>query len=203
MDEEFLNVFGGLSVVRVKLTLMEDNDIISSCLSGEKEAFEMLVKKYQAPLLHLAWRILGDKDEAKDATQDAFVQTFSNLDRFDRTKSFKNWLYSITYKRCIDRKRKEKSYRNFMYRTTVERPLYTRDSVHADRIEDSEVFFPALKKLSTKERVAIILKINDAYSASEIANVLGCAESTARVYLFNARKKLKKILKGKRHVLIF
>ena len=96
----------------MNLTLMEDNQIILSCLSGEKEAFEMLVTKYQAPLLHLAWRILGDKDEAKDVTQDAFVQTFSNLDRFDRTKSFKNWLYSITYKKCIDRKRKARSHWN-------------------------------------------------------------------------------------------
>jgi RNA polymerase sigma-70 factor (ECF subfamily) len=80
---------------------MEDNKIISSCLSGEKEAFEMLIKKYQVPILHLAWRILGDKDEAKDATQDTFVQVFSNLNRFDRGMSFKNWLYSITYKRCL------------------------------------------------------------------------------------------------------
>lgn len=194
---------GELSVVRVKLTLMEDNQIISSCLSGEKEAFEMLVKKYQAPILHLAWRILGNKDEAKDATQDTFIQTFSNLDSFDRTKNFKNWLYSITYKRCIDRKRKEKSQRNFMYRAAKEKPLYDRDRVHPERIEDSKVFSPALKELSTKERVAITLKINDAYSASEIANVLGCAESTARVYLFNAKKKLRKILQGKKHVLIF
>ena len=182
---------------------MEDNQIISSCLSGEKEAFEMLVKKYQAPILHLAWRILGNKDEAKDATQDTFIQTFSNLDSFDRTKNFKNWLYSITYKRCIDRKRKEKSQRNFMYRAAKEKPLYDRDRVHPERIEDSKVFSPALKELSTKERVAITLKINDAYSASEIANVLGCAESTARVYLFNAKKKLRKILQGKKHVLIF
>jgi len=182
---------------------MEDNQIVSSCLSGEKEAFEMLIKKYQAPILHLAWRILGDKDEAKDATQDIFVQTFSNLDRFDRTRSFKNWLYSIAYKRCIDRKRKARSHWNFMYRAAKERPLYDRDRVHTDRIEDSKIFSPALKKLSTRERVAITLKINDAYSAGEIANVLGCAESTARVYLFNAKKKLRKILQGKKHVLIF
>ena len=194
---------GELSVVRVKLAVMEDNHIISSCLSGDKEAFEMLVKKYQAPILHLAWRILGDKDEAKDAAQDTFVQTFSNLDSFDRTRSFKNWIYSITYKRCIDRKRKEKSHRNFMYRAAKEKPLYNRDSIHTNRIEDSEIFFPALKELSTKERVAITLKINDAYSASEIADVLGCAESTARVYLFHAKKKLRKILQGKKHVFNF
>ena len=182
---------------------MEDNKIISSCLSGEKEAFEMLIKKYQAPILHLAWRILGDKDEAKDATQDTFVQIFRNLDRFDKTMDFKNWLYSIAYKRCIDRKRKERSHWNFMYKVAREKPLFNKDRDSVDRIEDSEVFFPALQKLSTKERVAISLKINDAYSAGEIADVLGCAESTARVYLFNAKKKLRKILQGKKHVFIF
>lgn len=90
-----------------------------------------------------------------------------------------------------------------MYRAAKEKPLYNRDSIHTNRIEDSEIFFPALKELSTKERVAITLKINDAYSASEIADVLGCAESTARVYLFHAKKKLRKILQGKKHVFNF
>lgn len=182
---------------------MDDERIVSSCLAGRREAFELLVKKYQAPILHLAWRILGDEDEAKDAAQDTFVQAFNNLQRFDRNMSFKSWIYSIACKRCIDRKRKEKSRWNFLQKVIRERPLYTKDEDRTYRIQDSGDLYRVLKKLSARERVAITLKVNDACSAAEIAKVLGCAEGTARVYLFNARKKLRKMLQGKEHVFIF
>jgi len=93
---------------------MDDSKIISRCLSGEVEAFELIVKKYQANMLFLSWGILGDKEEAKDVTQEAFVQSYLNLSRFDRTRSFKSWLYSIAFKRCLDRIKKEKSLREFI-----------------------------------------------------------------------------------------
>ena len=182
---------------------MEDNQIIASCLAGKKEAFEKLIKKYQAPLLHLAWRILGDANDARDITQEAFVQAFCHLDRFDPGLSFKNWIYSITYRRCIDRKRRERLHRNLIQKEIKEKILFDPGRDESERIEDSEIFSPVLNKLNTKERVAILLKVNDGYSALEIAGVLGCAESTARVYLFNAKKKLRRLLKGKKYVFAF
>ncbi len=173
---------------------MEESEIISRCLSGEAEAFEMLVTKYQTSLLGLTWNILRDKEAAKDMTQEAFIQCFLHLNRFDRTRSFKNWLYSIAYKRCLDRKKKERSSARFINKIRKEEQLFIDDKNEKIRIEDSEVFSPILNKLDEKERIVLSLKMNEGYSAREIAQVLGCAESTARVIFFNAKRKIKRIL---------
>jgi len=179
---------------------MDDSKIISRCLSGEVEAFELIVKKYQANMLFLSWGILGDKEEARDVTQEAFVQSYLNLSRFDRTRSFKSWLYSIAYKRCLDRIKKKKSLREFIKKLIKEEELSNEDKNRARRVEDSEIFSPILKKLNENERAAISLKINEGYSAKEIAEILDCAESTAWVYIFHAKRKLKKLLEEKKDV---
>jgi RNA polymerase sigma-70 factor (ECF subfamily) len=184
----------------MKPPLMEDSDIISRCLSGETEAFEMLVMKYQTNLLSLTWSILGNKEEAKDVTQEAFIQAFSSLNRFDRTRSFKNWLFSIACKRCLDRKRKEKSLINFIKKARREEQTSDMKEDKKRNIEDSELFSPVLSKLNNKEQIAISLRVNEGYSAKEIAQTLDCAESTARVYLFNAKRKLRKFFERKEDV---
>lgn len=184
----------------MKTSLMDENKIISRCLSGETEAFELIMKKYQANVLSLTWSILGNKEEAKDVTQETFIQSYIHLNRFDQTKNFKNWLYSIAYNRCLDRKKKERSSRKFIKKLTKDKELINEIKNKSVRIEDSEIFSPFLKKLNHKERIAISLKMNDGYSAKEIAEVLDCTESTAWVYLFHARRKLKKLLEEKKNV---
>lgn len=91
---------------------MDDSEIVARCLAGEREAFEMIVNKYQAGVLTLAWCVLGNKAEAEDASQEAFFRAFVNLPTFDRAKGFKNWLYAIAYKRCLDRIKRERIEKN-------------------------------------------------------------------------------------------
>lgn len=160
----------------------------------------MLVTKYQANILTLCWSILGDKEEAKDVTQEAFIQAYLNLHRFDMTRSFKNWLYSIAYRKCIDRKRKEKSAIKFLKSTAKVARLNSDCKKEERRIEDSEVFSSIMNKLNAKEQTAISLKVNEGYLAREIAEVLDCAESTVRVLLFNAKRKLKRLLEERKDV---
>lgn len=184
----------------MKPTLMEDKEIISRCLSGEIEVFELLVNKYQSNILNMSWSILQNKEEAKDVTQEAFSLAYFNLSDFDKTRNFKNWLYSIAYKKCMDRKRKEKLSTKYYRKVIKERKLSPDDERKKSRIEDSEIFSPLLRKLNEKERTAICLKMSEGYSAKEIAQIINCAESTARVYLFNAKRKLKNMLEEKKDV---
>lgn len=184
----------------MKPSLMEDKEIISRCLSGEIEVFGLLVNKYQANILTMSWSILQNKEEAKDVTQEAFSQAYFNLIHFDKTKSFKNWLYSIAYRRCMDRKRREKVSAKYFKKVIKEEKFSSDDENKERRIEDSETFSLILKKLNKNERTAISLKINEGYSAREIAEILDCAESTAWVYLFHAKRKLKDLLEEKKDV---
>lgn len=169
-----------------------DNILIERSLQDDPEAFEILVKKYQASLIALTWNIVGDPDEARDMTQETFLQVYTHLERFDRTRNFKTWIFSIAVKRSIDRIRKKKSFLNYFNVQTKEmKPAAERKN---QRIEESDIFYPLLKKLKHKERVAISLKVNEGFSAKEIAEVINCSESTARVHIFNAKKKLKELI---------
>ncbi len=170
----------------------DDAALISRCRAGDGAAFEALVDRYQSSLLTVTWSVMGNREDARDATQDAFLSAFSNLAGFDSGRSFKSWLFAIAWKRCLDMKRREKTGRKYL--PEVERAQAAADvdcPARPERLEDSEVFSPILGHLGPRERAALCLKMNEGYTAAEIAEVLGCAESSARVYVFNAVRRVR------------
>ena len=179
---------------------MDDSEIVARCLAGDREAFEMIVDKYQAGVLTLAWCVLGNRAEAEDAAQDAFFRAFMNLPTFDRTKGFKSWLYAIAYKRSLDRIKREKIERKYRSRMAEAKAQDSSDLDTERRMAQTAVINPLLERLGLKERLALSLSINEGYTAAETAEILHCAESTARVYVFNAKRKLRKWLEGNPHV---
>jgi len=176
---------------------MDEKSIISRCLSGDGQAFEMVVNKYQTPLLHFTWSLLGDKDEAKDATQDTFVRSYFHLQSYDPKRSFKTWLYAIAYNRCMDKIRENQSRTRFIKKMEKEKHLTRSRENPEKKLEESQQYLLLLNRLNNKERTAISLKWNEGYLSREIAEILGCKESTVRVYILNAKRKLKKFLEKK------
>lgn len=178
------------------------NDIlfIDRVLAGDIDAFETLVTRYQASLLALAANMLGDRDEARDVAQETFLQAYSGLVRFDRARDFKTWLLAIGVKRCLDRLRRKKTFLKYFQKEMREGNPGLFKPVRS--IEESEFFYPLLKKLKQKERTAVSLWVNEGFQAREIGAVIGCSEATARVHLFNARKKLKKGLRVSKNEVI-
>ncbi len=175
---------------------MNDGELIERCRAGEAAAFVTLVNAYQSSLLAVTWSLMGNREDARDATQEAFLSAFSNLNRFDSSRSFKSWLFAIAWNRCLDMKRKEKVNRRYLLRVERTETLAAPpDPPGPVRLEDSETFSPILECLSARERLALCLKMNEGYTASEIAEVLGCAESSARVYVFNAIRRVRKFWK--------
>jgi RNA polymerase sigma-70 factor (ECF subfamily) len=178
----------------------DDGQTIARCLAGDREAYEMIVNKYQAGVLSLAWGILGNRAEAEDAAQETFFRAYLNLQNFDRARDFKNWLYAIAYKRCLDRIREVKTEKKYRSRIAEAAAPVTSGLETELGVEESALLSPLLKKLTFKERLALSLSTNEEYTAAEIAEVLRCAESTARVHLFNAKRKLRKGLERNSYV---
>jgi RNA polymerase sigma-70 factor (ECF subfamily) len=172
---------------------MDDTELIARCRQGDTRAFESLVNKYQSSLLGMTWSLLGNKEDARDVCQQALLAAFSNLEAFDHSRSFRTWLFAIAWKDCLDLKRREKAKRLFLERAKDHPATSGNPRPAAVPLEDSEVFSPLLGKLDIKERLALTLKMNEGYSAAEIAGVIGCAESSARVYAFNAVRKLRRL----------
>jgi RNA polymerase sigma-70 factor (ECF subfamily) len=173
---------------------MNEIEAIEACLHGNGEEFRLIVNAYKGPLTALAVNVLGNRQDAEDVCQETFVQAYRHLDRFDRSLSLKTWLFTILYRRCLDLIKKQRRFRSFFSRAAAaESPGAVRPE-RLDQTARPDISREWLKRLSPKERSALVLWANEGLNASEIAGILGCSASTARVYLFNGRKKIKSLL---------
>jgi RNA polymerase sigma-70 factor (ECF subfamily) len=172
---------------------MDEQALIAGCLQGRAEDFRSIVEKYSAPTMALALNVLGNYSDAEDACQELFIQVYRNLKSYDMNKSFKNWVYTILYRRCLDHIRKRRRSAELVKKMAQETPLATSANPGPSE-QPKRLPSDLLESLKTKERTALCLWANEGFSAQEISEVLRCSASTARVYLFQARKKIKKLL---------
>ena len=169
--------------------------MIGGCLRGSLASQREMVDAYGTLVLSVALNVLANRQDAEDVCQETFLQVFRRLDRYDRERSFKTWLLTIAYRRSLDMLRKRRRFSEFSARARFEPAV-------AERGGDPRTADPAplpsklLQTLSPRERTALCLWANEGYTAKDISEVLSCSASTARVYLFNARRKIKSLLEN-------
>src|SRR3982075_4355794 len=81
--------------VRAQLQTLEDAELVASFLGGEERAFQEIVERYQTRLLNFIYRTIGDREKAEDLVQEVFIRVYRHLHRFDRSKKFSTWAYTI------------------------------------------------------------------------------------------------------------
>jgi|GEM_PF-202674 len=172
---------------------MSESETTEACVPKDREEFRLIVDTYKAPLMALAMNVLRNRQDAEDACQETFIQAYRHLDSFSRGMSIKSWLFTILFRRCLDVLRKKRRFRAFSLQTALEPQPSNRDSA-TTAPKGREISNALLDKLTAKERLAVVLWANEDLNSSEIANILGCAASTARVHLVNGRRKIKVLL---------
>lgn len=150
--------------------------------------FDAIVDLYGGPALAFAVNVLGNREDAEDAVQESFVQVFRNLGRYDRGRSFKTWLFTIVYRRCLDMLKKRKRLHAAFSKARYELPVSSNPGPGGD--------LPSrlLDVLSPRERTALTLWANEGYNSEEIGGILAVSGNAARVTLFKARRKIKALL---------
>jgi len=83
------------AAVREQLRRLDDSGVVSAFLQGEERAFQELVERYQTRLLNFIYRTIGDRERAEDLVQEVFIRVYRHLHRFDRSKKFSTWIYTI------------------------------------------------------------------------------------------------------------
>jgi len=167
-------------------------ETIQAARTGDEAAFEEIMVLTERRVAQIAWRILGDAEEVKDAMQETFLRLFRYLGKYDEKKDFVAWLSRITVNVCIDLRRRRKS--------SV--PLYDvpfdATSIEDDLIRRSDraLLTRAIDTLAPRERAAILLRDVEGLSTHEVAAALGNSVATVRVQLSRARVKLRKIIEG-------
>src|SRR5262245_35539317 len=180
----------------------DERDLIRRCLAGDVSAFEPLVERYRQRVWRLAYQVLGDREEAWDCTQEAFVRAFHSLPSFRGQSAFYTWLFRITVNVATDRQRARGAQARAFGAERVPEEEWRRITPDpgagpdkaAVQSEQRERIRRALNALPPKARAIIMLSDVEGLSYREIADVLRCPIGTVMSRLHNARKRLKGLL---------
>ncbi len=186
----------------------EDQEAVFLCKRGDTDAFESLVRKYQKKMLNIAYRIIGNYEEACEAVQDAFVSAHKNIAKFEEKSRFSTWIYAITVnlsRNRIKQIKTELQHEQFSF----DNPVLTDDgSVRLEPVSAEPSILEKLEKrdiqkavercmnsLSAEFREVIVLRDIQEFSYDEICSMLNLADGTVKSRLFRARDSVKNCLK--------
>jgi RNA polymerase sigma-70 factor (ECF subfamily) len=177
--------------------MLEDQLLVERAQRGDKNAFAQIVETYQTPVYNLAYRMLGNANDAEDAAQETFLRSYAQLKKFHAEQKFATWLLSIDAHYCIDRLRR----RRFLWLSLEEGPLI--DTLMSDdpelddgllRQEGQQQIEKLLEQLTPPSRLVVVLRYWHDQSIEEIAQTTGESISAVKVKLYRARQALAKAL---------
>ena len=192
---------------------LEDAAWVEASLAGDSSGFEKLVTKYQRQAVVVSYRLLGNHDDARDVTQDAFVKAFRSLDTLERPAAFGGWLMRIVTNLSLNYRR-GRSLRiaqpidDAMTQSpggSGEKPMrgHGSDSLalgndpqrRAESRELGEALAEALKQLPEKQRDALTMFTIQEMPQKDVAQALGCSVEAVKWHVFQGRKRLRELLK--------
>jgi RNA polymerase sigma-70 factor (ECF subfamily) len=178
---------------------LEESLLIARVQRGDQNAFAQLVEMYQTPVYNLAYRMLGNANDAEDAAQETFLRAFSQLKTFhiDHAQRFATWLLSICAHHCIDRLRRRKFLWLSLEDDALEESLAS-DAPEPDdsalRAENAREIAQSLEHLAPAYRLVVVLKYWHDQSVEEIARTTGDSVSAVKVKLYRARQMLARAM---------
>ncbi len=190
---------------------IDEESLIASAQRGNLNAFNELVLAYQDRVYNLAYRIMGDPASASDATQEAFISAYQNIDGFrgKYPSSFKSWLMRIVSNACYDELRRRKR----QPATSIEdfeideeaNPALVSDAEgpeeHAERKAMARVIEAGILALPPDQRVTLVLADVQGFSYEEVAETTDVPLGTVKSRLARARAKLRDYLRERGELL--
>lgn len=171
------------------MTSPPDETLVRQSLDGNARAFEALVERYQDVLYNLAFRLLGSREDARDAVQTAFLKAFQNLDRFDPRFRFYSWLYRIALNESL-RSAGKARLRNV---EALSDSMVSTEKGPGDRLDDRNrglLLQAALERLSSEQRQVVVLQYFSELSQRDIGELLDIPEKTVKSRMYEARKAM-------------
>ena len=184
----------------------EDAALIKRALKGDQKAFKRLRLKYFDAIYNAIYRMIRDKEEVTDLTQEAFIKAFTSLASFNEEYAFSTWLFKIATNNSIDYIRKKK-----LQTFSIDKPIESKDSDYTFEIPDStyeadsdlisnqrkKFLDDAISSLPPRYRQVIILRHVEEKEYQEIAELLKLPLGTVKAHIFRARELLYKKLRDK------
>ncbi|HWQ68665.1 MAG TPA: sigma-70 family RNA polymerase sigma factor [Patescibacteria group bacterium] len=172
-----------------------DFELIDRFLQGDGTAFDELVRKRQREVYNLAYRMTRNAEDARDVSQEAFLQVYRNLSRFDRRSSLSTWLYRIVVNLCLNHLNRGS---RALYATVDQHPdpvdLSKGSLARLEESEQADALTRAIETLPPQQRASLTLRVHHHLAHREIADILGVSEATAKVHYFHAVQALRRKL---------
>jgi len=184
---------------------MGDSDaaLVARSRGGDVRAFDELVRRHQQTVYRLAYRLLGDHEDAGDAAQEAFLRAYENLPRFRADGNFRNWLLTIATNHCLSfrRYRRRRVMAPLDEVTDARRPDWAEeepdDPVQVTTGRESlDRVKAAIAALPARQRAAITLFTLDNLTIAGVARVMRCSQGTVKATIHRARENLRRMLAG-------
>jgi RNA polymerase sigma-70 factor (ECF subfamily) len=181
-----------------------DQDLVTRARAGSERAYRELLERYQRPVFSLIYRMVRDREQAEDLSQETFVKVFNHLDKYDPKYKFSSWIFKISSNLSIDALRKKElatvSLDGSRHAVTEEQIESSRITVES-RTENPEEYLEAkelgeeieqaIGTLRAEYRTAILLRHVEGRPYEEIAEVMGVPLGTVKTYIHRARNELR------------
>ena len=177
---------------------------IKKVIKGDQNAFGEIVELYKDKVFQLCFRMLGNRHEAEDIAQEAFIRAYVNINSFNINLKFSTWLYRIATNLCIDRIRKKKPdyYLDAEVSGTDGLTMYSQIAADTTLPEDElqslelqEMIQKEISKLPEKYRSVIVLKYIEELSLNEISEILDLPLGTVKTRIHRGREALRQQLR--------
>ena len=176
---------------------------VKKAASGDADAFEQLVLKYQTPIYNLCFRMVGNAEDAADLTQESFLKAWNHLHSFHYEAAFSTWLYRLASNTCLDFLRSMKRHPQISLtvedndgeEATLDIPDLSPSPEEALLCaEEKALLAQAMQELEPEQRQILTLRVVNEISYADIADVLRIREGTVKSRLSRARDALRKKL---------
>ena len=180
---------------------MTEAELIRQSCAGSMDAFEQLILQYEKRVYTIAYKYMGNHDDASDMAQEALIKAYQSIGSFRGEAAFGTWLGKITANRCLDELRKRKNLQTTSLEDTLEldegsvkkeleSPTATPEE-HAVQQETAAYMQKLIGELKEEYRTAIVLREMDGYSYEDIADTLACSVGTVKSRISRARQYLR------------
>jgi RNA polymerase sigma-70 factor (ECF subfamily) len=171
--------------------------LVAECKQGSKKACFELYRLYSKAMLNIAFRVVGNIDEAEDVLQEAFLDAFNRIKDFRQETTFGLWLKQIVVHRSINLLRKRKMEWAELEEGELENIADEEPDDQEELLYKAERVKAAMKELPEGYRIVISLYLLEGYDHEEIGQILNISENTSRTQFLRAKRKLSEILKQK------
>ncbi len=183
--------------------MTDEAELVQQARAGELNSFNQLVEKYQGQVYNLSWRMLGNAQDAEDATQETFVLAWQGLPRF-KGGDFKTWLLRIASNVCIDHLRANRRHQTIPLDELLKDPAISQLESPEDRVLREELaglLNRCLLALPEKQRLVVILADVQGLSYEEIAQITGTSLGTVKSRLNRGRMNLRNLVLKQKELL--